>query len=490
MGSWWFNGLTLLAYLNYTPQLRYKNEDQIHYRDCMRLCIILLNHCFASPGQEAHVGILQDLVSGRTPTLSPTLPRLMGNAVSTTCSSLACADGLGAQEVCAAPPCNWDTPTCQSEQTGCACPQASSGIASSILPDEGAVPHAYAGFSMLWLLLLLLPTLAKWCKPKAVWQSSASLADLVAAVPPGVLRCWAALCTASTAGLVGFASLAPPGVWGGCEAEVCVYHSMFCEPTRHGSAVRHPANFWSNLPYLYVSLFLLCQAGGDALGHGRGRGARPYALLDAAFGLVLFGLSLASLGWHASNCPAVHFVDIGLMDSVIAWFPLRTAAMACSSARQRLLLRRPRYVGADADADADASLLAGLAYAVAAAAICRGWYAKTEQFSRGFPTGRARSDLVPSEVLLFVGLPALYPVPALATAVLRGRLGHAGAMRTALVSLALGFSAHGAERLALDLWCDPSSYLQPTAALHVCTGVTIGAGYVWARSIEGKAKVS
>ena len=26
-----FNGLTLLAYLNYTPQLRYKNEDQIHY---------------------------------------------------------------------------------------------------------------------------------------------------------------------------------------------------------------------------------------------------------------------------------------------------------------------------------------------------------------------------------------------------------------------------------------------------------------------------
>ena len=29
MGSWWFNGLTLLAYLNYTPQLRYKNEDQI-----------------------------------------------------------------------------------------------------------------------------------------------------------------------------------------------------------------------------------------------------------------------------------------------------------------------------------------------------------------------------------------------------------------------------------------------------------------------------
>ena len=26
-----FTLFTLLAYLNYTPQLRYKNEDQIHY---------------------------------------------------------------------------------------------------------------------------------------------------------------------------------------------------------------------------------------------------------------------------------------------------------------------------------------------------------------------------------------------------------------------------------------------------------------------------
>ena len=26
-----FNGLTLLAYLNYTPRLRYTHEDQIHY---------------------------------------------------------------------------------------------------------------------------------------------------------------------------------------------------------------------------------------------------------------------------------------------------------------------------------------------------------------------------------------------------------------------------------------------------------------------------
>ena len=31
-GIWLFTLFTLLAYLNYTPQLRYQNEDQIHYR--------------------------------------------------------------------------------------------------------------------------------------------------------------------------------------------------------------------------------------------------------------------------------------------------------------------------------------------------------------------------------------------------------------------------------------------------------------------------
>ena len=42
-----------------------------------------------------------------------------------------------------------------------------------------------------------------------------------------------------------------------------------------------------------------------------------------SFALVLLGMAIASFGWHASNCTEVHFVDIGLMNSVIAFFPLR-----------------------------------------------------------------------------------------------------------------------------------------------------------------------
>ena len=33
--------------------------------------------------------------------------------------------------------------------------------------------------------------------------------------------------------------------------------------------------------------------------------------------------TLTPTSWHASNCTEVHFVDIGLMNSVIGFFPLR-----------------------------------------------------------------------------------------------------------------------------------------------------------------------
>ena len=100
---------------------------------------------------------------------------------------------------------------------------------------------------------------------------------------------WLALCFAATLVLVLAALTLPANVAGGCEERgVCVYHMMFCEATRHAAAgarlrrpsprsdarrrispqcdaallllsVRHPANFWSNLPYVWFSLFLLCQ---------------------------------------------------------------------------------------------------------------------------------------------------------------------------------------------------------------------------------------
>ena len=70
----------------------------------------------------------------------------------------------------------------------------------------------------------------------------------------------------------------------------------------------------------------------------------------------------------------------------------------------------------------------------------------------------------------------------------RGSWGFAPAALVALLVLALGFGAHAAEKLAFDLWCQPYSLLQPTAALHACSAVTIGCGYVWLRSVEAAGR--
>ena len=115
------------------------------------------------------------------------------------------------------------------------------------------------------------------------------------------------------------ANFAPADFWGECRHEICVYHAMFCEPTRHASIVRHPSNFWSNLPYVYTSFYLLILLYGE-----RSSGsARAFQLLDALFAVVLFSLALASFTWHGSNCPIVHWVDIGLMNCTIVFFPFR-----------------------------------------------------------------------------------------------------------------------------------------------------------------------
>ena len=58
------------------------------------------------------------------------------------------------------------------------------------------------------------------------------------------------------------------------------------------------------------------------------------------------------------------------------------------------------------------------------------------------------------------------------------------ALHVAAWSLPLGFGAQMSERWALDLYCDPASYLQPTAGLHLCTGLTIAAAYAHARSLD------
>ena len=68
---------------------------------------------------------------------------------------------------------------------------------------------------------------------------------------------------------------------------------------------------------------------------------------------------------------------------------------------------------------------------------------------------------------------------------LRRRWGSYTALYVAACALPLGFGAQMAERWALDLFCDPAGFaLQPTAVLHLGTGLTISAAYVWTRSVQ------
>ena len=220
-------------------------------------------------------------------------------------STLSCAAGEP-QEMCSygggAPghrpgqPCDWGdlSSLCTSQLASCDC-SAPTGIEASPLtryteasPLDATV--VYAGPVMLWTLTLLTWPLYKhltgWSRtfrpPRAVTSAVSRRAIVV----------WVALCVGATAALLLAALLLPPAAWGPCaQRGVCVYHMMFCEATRHHSAVRHPANFWSNLPYVYAALGMLCLAADERAR----RVARPYQLLDLRFGFGFgfgFGLGL------------------------------------------------------------------------------------------------------------------------------------------------------------------------------------------------------
>ena len=195
-----------------------------------------------------------------------------------TCTSdMACEHGEP-QETCSYhPPCTWASP-CQSQLDGCKCPEPYGGVDTSVLPPF--VEAGYAGFALLWLPPLLV-VICRYSRkrPKSVFPPQLKLSS--------GLRLWLAACVVFTAALALIANFAPADFWGECRHEICVYHAMFCEPTRHASIVRHPSNFWSNLPYVYTSFYLLILLYGE-----RSSGsARAFQLLDALFAVVLFSLA-------------------------------------------------------------------------------------------------------------------------------------------------------------------------------------------------------
>lgn len=398
-------------------------------------------------------------------------------------SQLACALGEP-QEVChygtpavmgfrPGAPCDWGnlSALCTSTLTGCECAELwTAGFEKSALPIYFESPTSigiYAGPAMLWILTLLVYPLYRMLSH---WSRSRKLPrSLTTFVSSTAIQTWMALCVFCTAALVALSYSLPANVWGDCANRgVCVYHMMFCEATRHHSAVRHPANFWSNLPYLYMALGMLCVA----IDARRRRSPRPYQLLDASFAVVLLGMCLASFAWHGSNCTAIHFVDIALMNCVMAYFPYRFIAAS--------------LIVASGKNEAQFSLAIALGFwaIVGQQAL---WAAdQTPQFHGAFPTGYSRLlSVTHVEIALYVGLPGLYPLPVLARMAQRKTWGCVPALVVSVLALPIGFCFHAAERLVMDVYCSPWSVLsQPTATFHVCTALAIAGGYVQAHALE------
>ena len=115
--------------------------------------------------------------------------------------------------------------------------------------------------------------------------------------------------------------------------------------------------------------------------------------------------------------------------------------------------------------------------------------AHTPLYHQAFPTGRARAmSLTPLDILLYIGLPGLYPLPLLPLATMRKSWGCVPAMFLAALALPVGFSGHALERLVVDLHCDPAArVLQPTSVLHWGSGLAIMAAYVQAHALDDEA---
>lgn len=271
-----------------------------------------------------------------------------------------------------------------------------------------------------------------------------------------------------------FASRAPGDYWGSCATHgTCVYHSMFCEATRHGSAIRHPANSWSNVPYVFIAFGLLSHVAEEHLYRAS---TRAYLLLDALFAFFLALHFFASFAWHATNCTDVHWIDIAFMNNTILFFPYRFTVMLVVKLVPSLT-------------HAKASLPSAALYLAIFLSIFVENISHTDQTADAFPTGysRGKSGSISSvEIALYIAAPAFYPLPPLALMVASKDWGHKAAIFTCMIALPAAFVGHSFEKLVTDYGCDPISYVQPTAVFHAVSAVAIACAYVQARSLQGE----
>jgi hypothetical protein len=406
-------------------------------------------------------------------------------------TALSCGD-LEPQEVCtygannllgprADAPCDWDwahpnsSRLCTSRLHSCGCPVHVNVFNDPISPLAKYVEEPLGAFFtygapiLLWSLTAIVPLLYSLLR----WETSFHLPRPLKDTSLQAVAAWLAICTTISVAMPALVGNLPADAWGECSNRgVCVYHMMFCESTRHASPIRHPANSWSNLPYIYTSIGMLLFSLDERL-----RGiSRPFMLLDASYGVVLLSMAVVSFWWHASNCTAVHFLDIGLMNCVIAFYPYRFSAAAALHHFGR--------------SEAKWSVAVAVGYAAVACALLRDALSMTDLYHEAFPTGRARYlSLRPFEVMLYIGLPGLYPVPILCRMAQRRSWGCVPAMFISAIALPLGFCFHAMERLVADLYCNPGSLvLQPTANFHVLTGVAIAAAFVQTMAVDPRGE--
>jgi len=183
-------------------------------------------------------------------------------------------------------------------------------------------------------------------------------------------------------------------------------------------------------------------------------------------------MTCASLAWHASGCTTTHFVDIGLMNAVIAFYPYRFTVSSLIA----LAVGDERRLGNAAAAG----------YVAITFALMQDATAQTDRYHEAFPTGRARYlSLHPAEIMLYIGLPGLYPVPFLVRMAQRQTWGCVPAMFTSVFALPLGFCFHALERLVTDVYCTPMSWFsQPTANFHLLTALAIIGAYIQSREVD------
>ena len=420
-----------------------------------------------------------------------------GFYTSAACGTL-CASGIEAQEMCnVTSPVSWINGTRSSSEytsfvIGCGCPVANVlKIERSVFPLLGGISDSEAVLLMIAIAVVAAMPLscvaASWCvafesssRTAKRLGRSASAALFAAAVTIATLLAVAAIDWRVSLRM--HANAAPPPPLG---VDVCTYHGMFCEATRHRSFVRRPSNAYSNAGYLFVGMFIL--AAQPTLNAGC---SWYYRVCDTLFALAIIALAIVSFLWHARNVnDPIHYLDLGTMESVIVYPQIRAAGLAL----QALLVRKFH-----AEPHRTAKRCAVLVVLLFAAFIffqldLNAARARDGAFEFFFPGGRARAGAVdqPSvaEVAALWAMPLGFAIPLIPVVAAVGSLGSIALVTVGLACLAVGWALHLLERFALDLFCLPVGGVlgfvtSPTGVFHALTGVTILTLYLYLLSLQ------